>query len=350
MATIKEIARKAGVSIGTVDRVLHNRGMVNEQTKERIEAVMKELHYRPNQVAQGLAVMKKKLKIVFFIPDVTDHPFFHDVACAARKKARELEQYGVQVTFIQMGISEDPMASNGMFCSLDGKVCESELLGQDGIVMMGIDTPAARNYLEFASQSEIPVVFYNTFLPGQDFLAYVGCDYVKSGRLAAGLAALAGGEEARICIYSEGNGSISSHRERVEGFCQEVSLRYPQMKILDIGLIDNSQERNEWMAQEMLCKYPDVNIVYVVNPRDYGICRAIASADSKRQVRIITNDLVESQVELVRQGIISATICQEPQKQGEHPLEILFQYLAYGKVPKERMCYTNLSIHIAQNL
>ena len=68
MATIKEIAEKAGVSIGTVDRVLHNRGMVNAQTKERVETVMKELNYRPNQVAQGLAVMKKKLKIGFFIP------------------------------------------------------------------------------------------------------------------------------------------------------------------------------------------------------------------------------------------------------------------------------------------
>lgn len=65
MATIKEIAEKAGVSIGTVDRVLHNRGMVNAQTKERVETVMKELNYRPNQVAQGLAVMKKKLKIGF---------------------------------------------------------------------------------------------------------------------------------------------------------------------------------------------------------------------------------------------------------------------------------------------
>ena len=59
MATIKDIAQKAGVSIGTVDRVLHNRGMVNEQTKQRILAVIKELDYHPNQAAQGLAGMSK---------------------------------------------------------------------------------------------------------------------------------------------------------------------------------------------------------------------------------------------------------------------------------------------------
>ncbi|MDE7187722.1 MAG: LacI family transcriptional regulator, partial [Lachnospiraceae bacterium] len=88
----------------------------------------------------------------------------------------------------------------------------------------------------------------------------------------------------------------------------------------------------------------------VVNPRDYEICRAIANADEKRQVRIIANDVVEEQADMVRKGTISATICQEPEKQGEMPLEILFQYLAYGTVPEERMQYTNLSIHIAQNL
>ena len=53
---------------------------------------------------------------------------------------------------------------------------------------------------------------------------------------------------------------------------------------------------------------------------------------------------------MIDQGIISATICQEPEKQGEMPLEILFRYLAYGTAPKEKMCYTNLSTHIAQNL
>ena len=197
---------------------------------------------------------------------------------------------------------------------------------------------------------KIPVVFYNTYIPECEFLAYVGCDYGQAGRLAAGLGALAGGEDARVCIYSEGLEVISSHEERVDGFCREVAGRYPTMKILDIRPIDADRGKNELSVQEMFRKFPEVNVVYVVNPRDYEICRMIADADGKRQVRIITNDLVEDQADMIRRGMISATICQEPEKQGEMPLEILFQYLAYGTVPEERMQYTNLSIHIAQNL
>lgn len=343
MATIKEIALKAGVSIGTVDRVLHNRGMVNAQTKERVEAVMRELNYRPNQVAQGLAVMKKKLKIIFFLPDIQNHPFFEQVARAAEKKAKELEQYGVRVFFYQLNVRED--------LALMEEAAHQDVQPEwDGIVMMGIDIPQVAACLDWANSLKIPVVFYNTYIPDREILAYVGCDYVKSGRLAAGLSALTGGEDAQVCIYSEGLEVISSHEERVDGFCREVTERYPDMKILDIRSIDVDQKRNELSVQEMFHKFPKVNVVYVVNPRDYEICRMIAKADLKRQVRIITNDLVDDQVDMIRQGMISATICQEPEKQGEMPLEILFQYLAYGAVPKERMQYTNLSIHIAQNL
>lgn len=343
MATIKEIAEKAGVSIGTVDRVLHNRGMVNAQTKERVEAVMRELNYRPNQAAQGLAVRKKKLKISFFLPDTKNHPFFEKVARAAENKAKELEQYGVQVIFYQLG-------EYGNLSQTEDLRYQSMLPEQDGIVMMGINIPKITSYLRKAGELHIPVCFYNTYVPGQEFLAYVGCDYEKAGRLAAGLSALAGGEDAKVCIYSEGLEAISSHEERVEGFCREAAERYPDMEILDIRSIETEQKKNELSVQEMFRKFPEVNIVYVVNPRDYEICRMIAREDTKKQIRIITNDLVEDQANMIRQGMIAATICQEPEKQGAMSLEILFQYLAYGTVPDERMHYTDLSIHIAQNL
>ena len=102
MATIIDIAQKAGVSIGTLDRVLHDRGMVNPETKARILHVMKELDYHPNYAAQGLAVRKKKLKLCFVIPDSKNHPFYLDIKKAAFKKAEELKQYGVNVIFKEL--------------------------------------------------------------------------------------------------------------------------------------------------------------------------------------------------------------------------------------------------------
>lgn len=343
MATIKDIAREAGVSIGTVDRVLHDRGMVSPETKARILDVMKELDYKPNHAAQGLAIRKKKLKLGFLIPDDKDHPFYLDIKKAAMKKAEELKQYGVQVLF--KVLTESTAAH--FFSSFDTMLSEEEI---DGVIMPGFRGLDTSSLFHTFKDRNIPFVFYNGLSEVRNCLAYVGCNYIDSGRLAAGLSALLGKEDARVCIYSEGSEGIPSHTGRIRGFKKEAADRYPDMKILDIRPISANQIDNFLSAQEMFRIFPDVNIVYVVNPADYGICEAICRADKNHQVRIITNDLVARQIPMIDQGIISATICQEPEKQGEMPLEILFRYLAYGTAPKEKMCYTNLSIHIAQNL
>ena len=99
MATIKEIAKRAGVSIGTVDRVIHNRGKVAPEKKERILKIIEELDYQPNDAAQRLTLLKKRIRFTFFVVDPTEHPFFEDVLKGAKQKAAELAQYGIEVDF-----------------------------------------------------------------------------------------------------------------------------------------------------------------------------------------------------------------------------------------------------------
>lgn len=340
MATIKEIAKQAGVSIGTVDRVLHDRGTVNPDTKARVLQVIKDLHYKPNHVAQGLAVRKKNLKLCFLIPDMERHPFFRDVYLAAKEKAKELAYYGVEVIFLKLPF--DPVQA-------EEKARAMDMSSLDGLVTVGMRTSAVMLCVDKAAEAGLPVVLYNGLIEGVDHLACVGCDYRCAGRLAAGLCALAGGEDSRVCIYSEGAVGVDSHDGRLQGFREECAARYPRMKVLDVRQIEKDPIDNYLSAKEMLTRHPDVNMVYIINPGDYSICKAISRADEDHRIKIITNDLVDEQKEMIQQGIISATVCQEPDKQGALSLDILFRYLAYGVVPKQKMYFTNLSIHIAQN-
>lgn len=346
MASIKDIAREAEVSIGTVDRVLHNRGRVSEETRAKIEEVMKRLHYKPNHVAQGLAVNKKKLNLYFLILDCKKNPFFIDVKKAAQKSADKLKQYGVNVKFVVLSLS------------VHGKVelpddLENEIGNADGIVSMGFATSEMHALLEKLYEKNVPVVFYNSRLEDAKYLAFVGCNYLDSGRLAAGLAARIGGEDARVGIFSQGVAladQIDSYKVRMEGFLQEIRNRYPGMRIVDTREIEVDNVQNEKVVEEVLKNYPDMNVAYIVNPGDYAICQEIYKADKEHKIKIITNDLVGQQIEMVKKEIISATICQEPEKQGAKSLDLLFQYLAYGIKPETRDIYTKLSIHIAQNI
>ena len=89
MATIKEIAALAGVSRGTVDRVLNNRGSVNPDTADKIREIARALEYKPNIAGLVLAAQKRKIKlgVVLFS---ADNPFFIDVEEGFWKKPRSL--------------------------------------------------------------------------------------------------------------------------------------------------------------------------------------------------------------------------------------------------------------------
>lgn len=87
MATIKDIAALAGVSRGTVDRVLNNRGSVNPATAEKINEIAKALDYKPNKAGLALAAQKRswKLGVILFS---TDNPFLLTCCKASIKRQR----------------------------------------------------------------------------------------------------------------------------------------------------------------------------------------------------------------------------------------------------------------------
>ena len=342
MATIIEIAKMAGVSIGTVDRVLHNRGYVKAETRTKVEKAMEQLNYEPNRVAQGLAVMKKKLRFLYMTPRTLHNPFFIPVKQSAEKKIQQLKAYGVETDmydYPEKSLDEDKLL----------KKLSHEIGKYDGACILGKDSSINKLIADEAKKRPFPIVFYNSKIEGIDSIAYVGCDYVASGRLAAGLAAMTGGVDSKVCFFSEFGSIRESADERIHGFLNEADIRYPDMKILGKWDITSDKAQNKRAVRQMLKKAPETNVVYVINPMDYSICRIIAAEDKENKIKIITNDLVPIQYDMFRDGIISATICQEPEKQGALPLEILFNYLAYGISPN-KVNYTELSIHIEQNI
>lgn len=335
MATIKEIAKLAGVSIGTVDRVLHNRGKVAPEKAERIRQIIEELNYKPNSAGQGLVIRKKKLKFSFFIPDIVKQPFFVDVLEGAKRKAEELEQYGIQVMFHVMDYEK--------------LTVELEEFETDGVVLVGVTDACTLKLADWARKNEKPVVCYNIPLPASNYLAYVGCDYVQAGKLAAGLCALVSDRKGKVGIITVDDGEVLSFRQRILGFRKEVSHKYPDMEILDVYLADVESGIRETVCR-MLWEHPEMDTVYLINPGDYGACKMIHDAAQQTNVKIITNDLAEGQRQMVESETITATICQEPEKQGALPLEVLFQYVVNGVVPEEKDILVTLSIHISQNV
>ena len=89
----------SGVSAGTVDRVLHNRGDVSVSSREKVQKVLDEIDYHPNMFAIGLAA-KKRYHIVCIIPYYIEHDYWHAVAAGIDRAAQELRPFNVGVSYL----------------------------------------------------------------------------------------------------------------------------------------------------------------------------------------------------------------------------------------------------------
>ncbi|MBQ7955158.1 MAG: LacI family DNA-binding transcriptional regulator [Lachnospiraceae bacterium] len=340
MATIKEIAELAGVSRGTVDRVLNNRGAVNPATEEKIREIAKALDYRPNRAGLVLAAQKKNLKLGVILFSQSN-PFFEDVLKGVRNKAEELAEYNccVLIREVHFNVEEQLDAINELV----------EIEEISGLAIAPYNDPRISDKINRLWEKGIPTVTLNTDIENSSRIAYVGSNYTRSGETAAGLMHLLTYGEVNLGVIS-GSPKILCHTERIAGFENKIKKEYPNIHIT--GTVVNNDDDFESYDQtlELLRRYPEINALFFAAGGVYGGCRAVMSLHREKKITILAFDKVPTTKELVQEGIIAATICQQPRTQGSKPLDILFAYLTTGVLPEKENHYVSIDIRIKENL
>ena len=93
---IKDIAQLAGVSVGTVDRVLHNRGRVSEDALRKVMGVLESIDYKPNLIARTLGA-NKTYRIAALMPNPEQDPYWASTKSGMSQAEAEWLRYGVKV-------------------------------------------------------------------------------------------------------------------------------------------------------------------------------------------------------------------------------------------------------------
>jgi len=339
MATIKEIAALAGVSRGTVDRVLNNRGSVNPTTADKIKKIAKALDYKPNRAGLVLAAQKKKLKLGVILFSL-ENPFFEDVLAGVEEKTQELAGYNclVIIRLITSGVTKQ-------LAAIDELVCQEV----NGIALAPYNDDRIRRRINRLYESGIPVVTLNTDIENSKRIAYVGSHYRKSGETAAGLMRLSTHGEVHIGILT-GSANILCHTERIAGFRDSLKLYGGAFHIVDIVENHDDEFESYEKTTKLLCDHPEINALFFAAGGVYGGCRSVCALERQEQIRIIAFDKVPTTRELVENGVIAATICQQPKVQGSKPLSLLFSYLTTGELPAKEFYYVAADIRIKENI
>jgi LacI family transcriptional regulator len=339
MATIKEIAELAGVSRGTVDRVLNKRGAVNPKTEAKILEIAKALDYKPNKAGIVLAAQKKKFKFGVVMFGI-GNPFFDDVIAGFKEKEEELSGYNC--TVLPKRISA--------FGIEDQLEAIDELVKEDinGLAISPQNAPSIAKKINELFDMGIPTVTFNTDIAGSKRIAYVGSNYYQCGQTAAGLLHLMTSGDVNIGIVS-GYPNILCHTERIAGFKSRLE-EYQNLHVVDFFENNDDDFISYDKTMKMLENHPEMNAIFFAAGGTYGGCKAVLASNRQNDMKIVTYDKTAPTIEMIKQNVISATICQQPRMQGFFPLEILFNYLTTGVPPKKEYNYTAVDIRIKENI
>lgn len=331
---IKDIAARAGVSTGTIDRVLHNRGEVKKETREKIKAIIDELGYKPNVLARSLA-SRKTTRIAIVIPaSSNDNPYWKIPVLGIEKAAEELAGHNIKIVYEYF----DP-SSNDSFTEILEKVCKNNI---DGVVLNPVFRSSTLHYISIFNSKKIPYVLIDINIKGVGKLSYFGQDAEQSGKVAAKLMSLNTLPGSNILIVKQSNKKVfSQHIEsRVLGF-HEFLNQLPEKKrlntfTLEIDLLDNNEP--DLSLARACSEHSPISGIFVPNSRGFKVADFIERNNFK-DVICLGYDLIEKNRAHLEKGNITYLINQKPEEQAFKAIMALFDHL----ISKKEVRKTNFS-------
>ena len=321
--TIKDIARMAGVSAGTVDRVIHQRGEVSENSKRKVEQILKDINYQPNVYAIGLA-RKKKYLFGCLIPKYQPNDYWYSVAQGIRKALEELSSFNIHVEFIYYDHSDKTS-----FLS-EGK----KLIAQsfDAVLI-------APNYstetLEITSQlqkEDVIFAFIDVNVEGAGALTYVGQDSFQSGYIAARIFCDTGYNGQEIMLVrneKDPNAQEIQIQRRLEGFNAYMQKHHININVHDVILKKDGKESHK-ILDDFFAQHPSVDGCVVFNSRIYRVGEYLKKQKLSLK-SLIGYDLLPQNVKLLKDGDVNYLIGQRPAMQGYSCIKMLADKVVFKK-------------------
>ncbi|MBE9510975.1 MAG: LacI family DNA-binding transcriptional regulator [Bacteroidetes bacterium] len=317
---IKEIAGLADVSIGTVDRVIHNRGQVSKKTMKKILDVMDKTNYRPNFVARVLA-SKEKPRLVCLIPFHTPENMYWEAPLEGIIKAeKEIADYGVTVNYF--------LFNQYLADSFEKKARDVLSDNPDGVLLAPIFSKQASDFVKKLDNLKIPYVFIDSKLKEANNLSFFGQNSFRSGMLAAKLMEFSCRSKGTIVIVNIGTEYENIHhaRERENGFKTYFLNNTPGISLHVLNI--SSENINN---RDSLVEIPDTDISGIFATSSAHIIANYLNHKGKNQITLIGYDLTNDNITFLEKGIIDFLICQKPREQAFRGIYALFHHIVFKK-------------------
>lgn len=323
---IKDIAELAGVSVGTVDRVLHGRGKVSDDALQKVQETLKQIDYTPNLIARTLG-SNKTYHMAALIPNPDSDGYWARSNLGIEQARSEWSTFDIRVDPYFFDLNDITS-----FKKIAKKVYDHK---PDGILLAPIFYKETLPFFEFCKANKIPFVLFNTNIPEAEALSFIGQDLYESGRVAAGLMHLVFPKPANFAIiHSQENDDNAVHLlQKEKGFrdyfqeegrgnyhTQTVKLTsLPETKINDklANLLEDQQLKG----------------IFITTSSGTAWVASFLEQHNRKDITLLGYDLLQENIEHMQNGTIDFLINQNPRQQALIGIRHLANYLLLKKLP-----------------
>jgi LacI family transcriptional regulator len=322
--TLKDIARQAGVSLATVDRVLHNRPGVRPDTVRRVKEAIERNSFQPHVAAAELARGRAR-RFAFVMPS-GPNPFMQQIQDYLGEMSGWLSarRLGVET------VATDVFDPSVLAASLEGLSDD-----YDGIAVVALDHPGVRAAIDDLVDAGTKVVTLVSDVPSSRRHHYIGIDNIAAGRTAGALVGrLVGQRSGKVAIIA-GSQGLRDHAERIFGFIQVMASEFPGLSVLPVLEGRDEDARSAQVLARLLGRHADIVGLYNVGAGTQGVAnalseKALSNAGRDRQVVFVGHDVTALTRRLLLQGLMDAAISQNPGHEARAAVRVLLA-LARGE-------------------
>lgn len=337
--TTKDLAKAAGVSLATVDRVLNGREGVRKKTVDAVNEAIEQIGFVRNQFAANLA-RQRMYRFVFLLPERGDD-FLASVVDKIDEAQAAFASDGIAISY-QRVLQTDPHRAADILAGINSDET-------DGVAIMAPESPQVRDATLRIAERGISVVHFVSGQHGQYPFDFVGIDNRAAGATAGRLLGrFAGRREGKILIVAETMNSLDSVERRL-GFDTVIREEFQNLTSLPTLETHGHTDRTREVIKTAYRHHTDIVAAYVLASEGRLPLQAIFEFSDPLQQVILAHERTRAVEDMLVAGTVDATIAQNPGHLVRSAVRLL-KARSDGREPLASQELVRIEILIKENL
>lgn len=341
-ATVYDVAEKAGVSRGTVDRVIYGRGRVSQSTRDKVHKAIAELNYTPNANASKLA-SKKEYRFACLIPKFRKGDYWEEMNNGFLAAARDYTSYSIKLSihhYDQMDVDS--------FIKESRTILDSR---PSGVILNSVFREEVTRFTKELEKHGIPYAFVDNKIDELDYTIYYGIDPYKSGSLGAYLLTnrMDVKEIALVRLRRDPNRKADPNRPRRHGFTDYIEDFFPECKIHTVFIDPEDEAGTLKTLEAFFTQHPEVHHIAMTNSRVFLLGEYLQKHPDDKRIVVGFDDL-EKNLACLRKGLIHCLVTRHIPMQAYNALTSFAECIIRNQRPEHKNHFVHMDILTQMNL